>query len=79
MGKKKKNGWGKKQRAVIVIGVRTPFVKAFGRFLHLDTIDLADMAVRSLLERTELPYEEIDSIVWGGVILPSTAPNIRPC
>lgn len=76
MGKKKKNGWGKKQRAVIVSGVRTPFVKAFGRFLHLDTIDLADMAVRSLLEGTELPYEEIDSIVWGGVILPSTAPNI---
>ena len=73
---KKKNGWGKKQRAVIVTGVRTPFVKAFGKFLKLDSIDLADIAVKSLLERTDLPHDEIDSIVWGGVILPSHAPNI---
>ncbi|MBW2211813.1 MAG: acetyl-CoA C-acyltransferase [Deltaproteobacteria bacterium] len=73
---KKKNGWGKKHRAVIVTGVRTPFVKAFGKFLKLDSIELADIAVRSLLERTDLPYDEIDSIVWGGVILPALAPNI---
>jgi len=73
---KKKNGWGKKQRAVVVAGVRTPFVKAFGKFLKLDSIDLADIAVKSLLERTDLPHQEIDSIVWGGVILPSHAPNI---
>jgi acetyl-CoA acyltransferase len=73
---KKKNNWGKKQRAVIVAGVRTPFVKAFGKFLKLDSIDLADIAVRSLLERTDLPHEQIDSMVWGGVILPALAPNI---
>ncbi|MBW2718025.1 MAG: acetyl-CoA C-acyltransferase, partial [Deltaproteobacteria bacterium] len=73
---KKKSNWGKKQRAVIVTGVRTPFVKAFGKFLKLDSIDLADIAVRTLLERTDLPHEEIDSIVWGGVILPALAPNI---
>ncbi|MBW2161407.1 MAG: acetyl-CoA C-acyltransferase, partial [Deltaproteobacteria bacterium] len=57
-------------------GVRTPFVKAFGKFLKLDSIDLADIAVKSLLERTDLAHEEIDSIVWGGVILPALAPNI---
>jgi acetyl-CoA acyltransferase len=73
---KKKSNWGKKQRAVIVMGVRTPFVKAFGKFLKLDSIDLADIAVKSLLERTDLAHEEIDSIVWGGVILPALAPNI---
>ncbi len=73
---KKKNGWGKKQRAVIVSGVRTPFVKAFGKFLKLDSIDLGDIAVRSLLERTDISHQEIDSIIWGGVILPSHAPNI---
>jgi acetyl-CoA acyltransferase len=73
---KKKNGWGKKQRAVVVAGVRTPFVKAFGKFLKLDSIDLSDIAVKSLLERIDLPHQEIDSIVWGGVILPSLAPNI---
>jgi acetyl-CoA acyltransferase len=73
---KKKNGWGKKQRAVVVAGVRTPFVKAFGKFLKLDSIDLSDIAVKSLLERTDLSHDEIDSVVWGGVILPSLAPNI---
>ncbi len=73
---KKKNGWGKKRRAVIVAGVRTPFVKAFGKFLKLDSIDLGDIAVKALLERTDVPHQEIDSIVWGGVILPSHAPNI---
>ena len=73
---KKKNGWGKKRRAVVVAGVRTPFVKAFGKFLKLDSIDLGDIAVRTLLERTDIAHQEIDSIVWGGVILPSHAPNI---
>ncbi len=73
---KKKNGWGKKQRAVIIRGVRTPFVKAFGKFLKVDSIDLADVAVKALLDRTEIPHEDIDSIVWGGVIFPSLAPNI---
>lgn len=73
---KKKNGWGKKRRAVVVAGVRTPFVKAFGKFLKLDSIDLGDIAVRALLEQTDVPHQEIESIVWGGVILPSHAPNI---
>ncbi len=65
-----------KTRAVIVGGVRTPFVKAFGPYIELDTIELGKWAVRGLLERTELKKREVDSIVWGGVILPSTAPNV---
>ena len=65
-----------KQRAVIVAGVRTPFVKAFAEYLELDTIALANTAVAALLKRTELPRREIDSITWGGVILPSAAPNV---
>ena len=76
MATAKKNGSSKKRRAVIVHGARTPFVKAFGQFLKLDTIDLADLAVKSLLDRTELPHDEIDSIIWGGVILPTLSPNI---
>lgn len=65
-----------KQRAVIVSGVRTPFVKAFAEYLPLDTIALGNAAVAALLQRTELPRREINSIVWGGVILPSAAPNV---
>ncbi len=29
-----------------------------------------------MLERTNLSQQDIDAIVWGGVILPSTAPNV---
>ena len=65
-----------KQRAVIVAGMRTPFVKAFAEYLPLDTIALGTAAVAALLKRTNLPRKEIDSITWGGVILPSAAPNV---
>lgn len=64
------------RRAVIVAGTRTPFVKAFKEFLKLDTIALGDAAVRGLMKNTQLPRQEIDAIVWGGVILPSAAPNV---
>jgi acetyl-CoA acyltransferase len=63
------------RRAVVIGGTRTPFVKAFSEFLELDAIALGVAAVRGLLERFPLPRKEIDSIVWGGVILPSQAPN----
>jgi acetyl-CoA acyltransferase len=65
-----------KQRAVVVAGARTPFVKAFAEYLALDTIALGNAAVSALLSRTNLPRREIDAIVWGGVILPSAAPNV---
>jgi acetyl-CoA acyltransferase len=61
---------------VVVGGVRTPFVRAFGKLLKADTIALGVSAVGSLLERMELAREEIDGIVWGGVILPGLAPNV---
>src|SRR5690606_36458423 len=65
-----------KRRAVVVRGVRTPFVKAFGKLLKVDTIGLRVSAVGSLLEKTELDRKELDGIVWGGVILPGLAPNV---
>jgi acetyl-CoA acyltransferase len=63
-------------RAVVVAGVRTPFVRAFEQFTRLDTIALGTAAARGLLEQTGLPWREVQSIVWGGVILPSGAPNV---
>ncbi len=72
----KKNEVPKGRRAVVVGGVRTPFVKAFGEYLKLDTIALAVAAVRGLLERTNLSRKEIESVVWGGVILPGMSPNV---
>lgn len=63
-------------RAVIVGGARTPFVKAFGPFMKMDTIALGDAAVKGLLERTGLDKKEVNAVVWGGVILPTTTPNL---
>lgn len=64
------------RRAVVVGGVRTPFVKAFSEFMKMDTIDLGVAATRALLQRTEVSRKEIEGVVWGGVILPGTAPNV---
>jgi acetyl-CoA acyltransferase len=66
----------KSRRAVIVAGNRTPFVRAFQEYLRMDTIALAAAATRGLLERTQLPASAVESVVWGGVLLPSGAPNI---
>jgi acetyl-CoA acyltransferase len=64
------------RRAVVVRGVRTPFVKAFGPLMKVDTIGLGVAAVGALLERTGIARKEIDAIVWGGVILPGASPNV---
>ena len=63
-------------RAVIVGGARTPFLRAFGDFTKMDSIALGAAAVKSLLHQSKLPVGEIDGVVWGGVILPSAAPNL---
>jgi len=65
-----------KGRAVIVAGARTPFVKAFGELTKVDTIALGVAAARGLLKKTGLGHRDVQSIVWGGVILPSGAPNV---
>ncbi len=64
------------RRAVIVAGTRTPFVRAFGDFLSLDTIALGGKATSALIDQTNISKDEIDSIVWGGVILPGMSPNV---
>lgn len=64
------------RRAVVVGGRRTPFVKAFKEFTRVDTIDLGATAVQGILDAYALAPQEIDAIIWGGVILPGTAPNV---
>jgi acetyl-CoA acyltransferase len=64
------------RRAVVVRGVRTPFVKAFGPLIKVDTIGLGVAAVAALLERSGIARKEIESIIWGGVILPGASPNV---
>ncbi len=64
------------RRAVIVGGVRTPFLRAFGAFTRMDTIALGAAAVRALLGKTGVVPEQIDSVFWGGAILPGSTPNV---
>jgi acetyl-CoA acyltransferase len=63
------------RRAVIVAGVRTPFVKAWTDLMEHSTLDLACTAVSGLLQQTGLDPKRIDGVVWGSVILPVRAPN----
>ena len=65
-----------KRRAVVVGGLRTPFVKAFTDFTRIDTIGLGVAAVGGLLKKYGLGHRDIEAIVWGGVILPPGAPNV---
>lgn len=63
-------------RAFVCGGARIPFVRAFCEYTELDTIALGAAAARGAMEQTGLRGEHIDAIVWGGVILPPTAPNV---
>ncbi len=67
-----KNG----RRAVVVGGVRTPFLRAFTDYTKLDTIALGVAAAGGLLKKSGLRHKDIESIIWGGVILPPVQPNI---
>jgi acetyl-CoA acyltransferase len=64
------------RRAVVVSGLRTPFCKVFSELTELDTIALGAQTVSALLKKLELPAREVDSIVWGGVILPPLSVNV---
>jgi acetyl-CoA acyltransferase len=63
-------------RAVIVGGMRTPFAKAFGELMELDTIALGVAATSALMRKLNLDPRQIDSVVWSGVVLPPLAVNI---
>lgn len=70
------SGTDRARRAVVVGGLRTPFAKAFGELMELDTIALGRPAAGALLRRLALPGREVEGIVWGGVILPPLSVNV---
>jgi acetyl-CoA acyltransferase len=65
-----------KNRAVIVGGVRTPFLRAFGAFTTLDTVALGTAATCALMNSVGDVRKLVDGLVWGGAILPSATPNV---
>jgi acetyl-CoA acyltransferase len=62
--------------AVIVDGVRTPFVKATGPLNHTPTPELGRLVVRELLYRCDVAPEEVDELIAGNVASPPDAANV---
>ncbi|KAL0480123.1 acetyl-CoA acyltransferase [Acrasis kona] len=65
-----------RERAVIITGARTPFVKSFGELMTVDAIGLGVSAVSGLLQKTKLNPEIIDEVIWGNVVVNTKAPNV---
>ncbi len=62
--------------AVIVGGVRTPFVKAGSLFNQLPAQELGRIVVRELLDRTNLDPAHVDELICGNVASPVDAANV---
>eukprot|EP00760_Papus_ankaliazontas_P026524 PhM_4_TR3045/c4_g4_i1/m.45514/K00632/fadA, fadI; acetyl-CoA acyltransferase len=66
----------KQERAVIVDGARTPFVRGYAELLDVDALGLGVAAVRGLLAKTKLSPAEVNHVIWGNVVAMSAAPNL---
>ena len=62
--------------AVIIDGVRTPFVKAAGHLNQTPAPELGRLAVRELLYRCDLNPDQVDELVAGNVASPPEAANV---
>jgi acetyl-CoA C-acetyltransferase/acetyl-CoA acyltransferase len=61
--------------AVIVAGVRTPFVKAGGPFSQTTAPELGRLVVRELFERINFDPAAVEELIAGNVATPSGAAN----
>jgi len=64
------------RRVAIIAGCRTPFAKSGTVFKDLAAVDLARLATRELLVRTEIAPADVDQVVFGQVIPSVLAPNV---
>ncbi len=63
-------------RAVIVAGVRTPFVKAAAELKETPAPELGRLAVQELLYRADVLPDQIDELICGNVASPVDAANV---
>ena len=70
------NAPGAGGRIAIVGGVRTPFAKVATVLKNYSARELAVHAVNALLERTELPVEQVDELIFGNVIVDPRMPHL---
>lgn len=64
------------RKAVLVHGVRTPFVKSFGDLYNVDATGLGVASVGGLIKKANLDPKHIDRIIWGNVVVQVSAPNV---
>jgi acetyl-CoA C-acetyltransferase/acetyl-CoA acyltransferase len=59
----------------IVAGVRTPFAKAGGALRDVHVTDLAKAAMQETLYRVDWPFDRLDEVILGNVVMPADAMN----
>ena len=64
------------RRVAVVAGCRTPFAKSGTVLKDFTAVELAKLATRELLVRTELPPAEVNAVIFGQVIPSVLAPNV---
>ncbi|XP_069461680.1 trifunctional enzyme subunit beta, mitochondrial [Ambystoma mexicanum] len=64
------------KNVVVVDGVRTPFLLSGTSYADLMPHDLARTALQGLLDRTAIPKEAVDYIVYGTVIMEVKTSNV---
>jgi len=63
-------------RAAIIAGVRTPFARSSSDLKDLSAVELGTLAVRELMNRSGVPGEDVDHLVYGTVVHNPHAPHI---
>ena len=63
-------------RAAVVAGCRTPFARSGSELKDLTAVELGTLAVRELMDRSGIPGEEVDHLVYGTVVHNPHAPHI---
>jgi len=64
------------RRVAIIAGCRTPFAKSGTVLKDLSAVELARLATRELLTRSEIPAAKVDQVIFGQVIPSVLAPNV---
>ena len=64
------------RRVAIVAGCRTPFARSGTALKDIGAVELARLATRELLQRTEIAPAEVDEVVFGQVVPSVLAPNV---
>ena len=64
------------RRVAIIAGCRTPFAKSGTVLKDISAVELARLATRELLARTEIEPAKVDQVVFGQVIPSVLAPNV---